>query len=143
MMRRPPRSTRTATLCPYPTLCRAGAAPQPRLRGRAAEEGADRRLPRGRGRGPGRPLPAQDVVAAAGVNTIPQVGTFVIPGEARDLPRRQQRIPRFARDDSATFATARPPHGSSWPEIGRASRRERGCPYVLISVVAVALTKTI
>src|SRR5690606_34555241 len=40
------------------------AAARPRPCGRTAAPGPDRRLPGGRGRGPGRPLPAQDGLAA-------------------------------------------------------------------------------
>src|SRR5690606_37037591 len=57
------------------------AAPRPRLRGRIAEEGVDRRLPRGRGREPGRSIPAPDVFAVvlakvrAIVAKVPSRGT--------------------------------------------------------------------
>src|SRR3546814_15109589 len=39
MLRRPPRSTRTDTLFPYTTLCRAGVAPTPAVAWMAARDG--------------------------------------------------------------------------------------------------------
>ena len=66
------------------------AAAQPRLRRCAAEEGADRCVPHCRGRGPGRPLPAKNVVAAAGLIASAPQGK--ISSGAALNPRTLRRI---------------------------------------------------
>src|SRR3546814_13791392 len=56
----------------------------------------------------------------------------------RDRARGAGELPVVRAVAALRGAAAR---GTRWPEIGRASCRERVCPYVYISVVAVTLKK--
>src|SRR3546814_17077127 len=78
-------------------------------------------------------------------STLPQRGDLIVADElihasVHDGIRMSKAAAVFARhNDVQSFADLI----VAWrPEIGRASWRERGCPYLLISVVAVALKKT-
>src|SRR3546814_14891524 len=119
MTRRPPRSTRTDPLLPYTTLCRSPG--RSRLR-RPVREG----------------LITVDPIALTeaepqrrvdiGLEEIAILGFVDIAHTARQLDVGQN-FPR-----SLTIAGQRPPLGGGIlrerNKIGKASGRDRGCPYV-------------
>src|SRR3546814_14951057 len=120
MMRRPPRSTRTATLFPYPTL----------FRSRGGAMLAPRRLP--------------DFARGIGIDrcdrqTHDQIGPGRTPDEHADDRRRDdrqigERVVARRQERGAGQAPA---------TIGRATVRGRGWTYVVIPVVLVLLKKKI
>src|SRR3546814_12741005 len=118
MSRRPPRSTRTDTLCPYTTLCRS--------------------LPDQQGQGAGVP-PDQSGDRVAD----PMIGPSK---HSRGEPRCYTKLPHApVRPPTAPIRIAVRPswwHGApASTQIGRASWRERVWKYVEIEVVAVSLKK--
>src|SRR3546814_19543611 len=108
MIRRPPRSTRTDTLFPYPTLFRSRFAL----------------------------LTLLSLLTPRGFRIL-------------HLPKPTPIFPRiFLRLEVLVFPFAavlldnpRPAINDHFEQIGRASCRERGCQYVLISVDAASLKK--
>src|SRR3546814_17905965 len=126
MIRRPPRSTRTDTLFPYTTLFRSDAA--------LGQKGGDRFAP----------FPI-DVDVENGdladdrlckLETKGQLGRRHGKRTAHVLQHILQRPQdqRFVLDDEYLTAVEH-------SQIGRASCRERACPYVSIQESAVHLTK--
>src|SRR3546814_15725500 len=122
MIRRPPRSTRTDTLFPYTTLFRShspagiSARAGPRLQ-------SDQPLV----------LRARGWLAARGDRRGPQY----VWREAQLRARIRRRPTCVWRDEGETKMLSR-----LAIQIGRASCRERVCPYVSISVVADSLKQT-
>src|SRR3546814_17367467 len=115
MNRRPPRSTRTDTRCPYTTLVRA------KLPEKSSAGGGNRpvRCPYGGQPGQRRPghLPAQGV-------TTPLFALRGNKGASLDTPQRDpgHGSVRISGDKAGPTAPA--------AEIGRASCRESVCQYV-------------
>src|SRR3546814_15947690 len=113
MIRRPPRSTRTDTLFPYTTLFRSAA-----LVGRGAEEipfGAERE----------------------GAEIVRQRHAVRPRRAARGLGERLRQVAAAHPEPAAVGPFDRVEQGlaperpiARHIEIGRASCRERGCPYV-------------
>src|SRR3546814_18321423 len=136
MLRRPPISTRTDTLFPYTTLFRSVLPDQQQPDKLYIIPVHNRPF-----------FPAQ--VLPVIVNEDPWAETL-----DRVAKTPHQRVALFFVDspvlDMATFDPDRLPehgpmvrvhHASQEGEIGRASRRENGCQYWSISVVAVYLKK--
>src|SRR3546814_13533538 len=121
MLRRPPRSTRTDTLFPYTTLCRAD---DPR---RHRDHPA-----------PTTPRPTNGVLLST---NRPH------PVLNRRLPRVVRRPPGVrllrgtGRQHHQHLLALQPRRRPQERKIGRASRRDRVCQYVYIWVVAVPLKK--
>src|SRR3546814_12975210 len=112
MIRRPPRSTRTDTLFPYTTLFRSLLAPQLRRSDRAAWRSRAMILAMN-----GRNDEATQIVRAT---LPPQLAENILP-----------YLLRMDRLNPAQMAAAA--HFGRFPsgeQIGRESRRERGCQYV-------------
>src|SRR3546814_16044394 len=116
MIRRPPRSTRTDTLFPYPTLFRSGeeavAAEQGRLEA-LAEQPRDRRVEHAEAAGEG---------AEGGQDEAPAVGDEAVRGDAPAAHGDRGLGVEVAGD----LPAARRRLG----QIGRAPGRERVCQYV-------------
>src|SRR3546814_20639895 len=116
MLRRPPRSTRADTLCPYTTLFRSGAL------------GVRSRLVAGR-------LQSIDAILERGIVQIgdPAFDRIVKPlhsdGHTRSRDRPSVAVLRTATDNPASVRVVRQPP-TTVTAFGRASCRARVCPYV-------------
>src|SRR3546814_12241385 len=129
MIRRPPRSTRTDTLCPYPTLFRSI---------RRAEDGP---APAGPQHSGGRPKPGF-LPREEGEGTEPgkKVGDAVAgpadPARPAEREVRSGRQPTCGRSGTVRMTLDTRP-----PEIGTACCRGREWMYVEIAVVHCSLKK--
>src|SRR3546814_15496454 len=122
MVRRPPGSTRTVTLCPYATLLRSESLARPRAR---VQRAAASRPPVSR-------RPARH--RRAGTLDRSAARKQLIELAAAALLRKQE--PRAIGDSVCDYGLL-----LSLEQIGRGSWRERVCKSVSIWVVAVSLTK--
>src|SRR3546814_12463397 len=114
MQRRPPRSTRTDTLFPYTTLFRSAAVDRrPGREGQRVRQGDQR---------------AGRALHVAGMRAV--AGDAVDLGDALDAELHPAGGAMRADPAAAVVVDHRPLPDPGLPMIGRASRRERGCPYV-------------
>src|SRR3546814_11322418 len=135
MIRRPPRSTRTATLFPYPTLFRSRI-----VEGRLHTQIAQQRVTDSAG---GKvDAVRQQQVAAVGGEGHQHHGDRLQARSHRHRPVAAfQRGDRLLEGEGRRGAGAAVGTFSPLEKIGRASCRERVCPYVYISVVADSIKK--
>src|SRR3546814_1439608 len=144
MIRRPPRSTRTDTLFPYTTLFRSHAVDQRRPQVHAEFFPAADGHHRSENQNPTR------AVVEAGPR--PDLAPAVAGEQVLKLAVQRRRVGHGAVDMGLAQALAPHLHArgmdifvAHWSlsccQIGRASCRERVCPYVSISVVAVSFKK--
>src|SRR3546814_19552301 len=105
MIRRPPRSTRTDTLVPYPTLFRSGNAPD-EIVIVSQTTGGDERSP------PWEP------------EGSPDEPSFDIHVEKDERERNPEATPGYSPVAAGSRTEI------SWLKIGRASCRERVCQYM-------------
>src|SRR3546814_17486397 len=113
-LRRPPRSTRPDTLCPYPTLFRSPAVPDPAIPDLLLDGPEDAAVTLALAHGAGAAMDSPFMNAVAG--RLAGLGHRVVRFEFPYMAARRQAPRR------------RPPDRQ--PEIGRASCRERVCSYV-------------
>src|SRR3546814_17430466 len=131
MIRRPPSSTRTDTLCPYTTLCRSKiqlrsirhGAPDTSQSSQHWAQPIDRSVSGNRSP---RPQPTN-------VLEIAFAGTIVAHASRSTITWRRSGTPATAGAGAATQADAREVAG----KLGSAPGRERGCQYGALSGVAV------
>src|SRR3546814_19210571 len=124
MILRPPRSTRTDTLFPYTTLCRSEGDGVRRLQLSALQ----------------RLLLHQVVADAEVLQHRRQRDDGAGHGEGAELGGREEAGEHHHRaelDRECGVALGKGQCNGTPDEIGRASGRERVCPYVEMSVVAV------